>query len=129
MHSLFIFYQVENECGEIPMLIVQNKIDLMDEAVVTSLVKHVQLLLFAYTKLSINFSSDEVENLSRNLGCRLIRTSVKEDVNVSSIFRYLATKCHQQMMNEYNDLAPIGQPTISELQTNICYLITRFYSA
>lgn len=59
--------------------------------------------------------SEEVENLSRHLGSRLIRTSVKEDVNVSSIFRYLATKCHQQMMNEYNDAAPIGQPTISTL--------------
>lgn len=27
--------KVENECGEIPTVIVQNKIDLMDQAVVT----------------------------------------------------------------------------------------------
>lgn len=27
-------FQVENECGEIPMVLVQNKIDLMDQAVV-----------------------------------------------------------------------------------------------
>lgn len=27
--------QVENECGEIPTVIVQNKIDLLDQAVVT----------------------------------------------------------------------------------------------
>jgi Ras-related protein Rab-23 len=26
--------QVENECGEIPTVIVQNKIDLMDQSVV-----------------------------------------------------------------------------------------------
>lgn len=31
----YILLQVENECGEIPMVIVQNKIDLMDQAVVT----------------------------------------------------------------------------------------------
>ena len=28
------FNQVEDECGEIPMVIVQNKIDLIDQAVV-----------------------------------------------------------------------------------------------
>lgn len=27
-------FQVENECGEIPTIIVQNKIDLMDQCVV-----------------------------------------------------------------------------------------------
>lgn len=50
--------------------------------------------------------------LARKLGCRLIRTSVKEDVNVSTVFRYLATKCHQTMMQQYN-VVPVGQPTIS----------------
>lgn len=61
-----------------------------------------------------NFSlSDEVDQLARNLGCRVIRTSVKEDVNVSSVFRYLTTKCHQIMMQQYN-VVPVGQPTISE---------------
>lgn len=58
--------------------------------------------------------SEEVEMLARNLGCRLIRTSVQEDINVSSVFRYLATKCHQIMMQQYN-VVPVGQPTISEL--------------
>lgn len=28
-------FQVENECGEVPTVIVQNKIDLMEQAVVT----------------------------------------------------------------------------------------------
>ncbi|XP_031616414.1 ras-related protein Rab-23 [Contarinia nasturtii] len=83
--------KVENECGEIPTVIVQNKIDLMEQAVVLP---------------------EEVDQLARNLGCRLIRTSVKEDVNVSSVFRYLATKCHQIMMQQYN-VVPVGQPTIS----------------
>lgn len=30
-----ISIQVENECGEVPTVIVQNKIDLMEQAVVT----------------------------------------------------------------------------------------------
>lgn len=84
--------KVENECGEIPTVVVQNKIDLMDQAVV---------------------SPEEAETLSRNLGCRLIRTSVKEDVNVASVFRYLATKCHQIMTQSYNTIVPTGQPAIS----------------
>uniref|UniRef100_W8AB61 Ras-related protein Rab-23 n=1 Tax=Ceratitis capitata TaxID=7213 RepID=W8AB61_CERCA len=74
--------KVENECNEIPTVIVQNKIDLIEQSVVTA---------------------DEVETLARNLNCRLIRTSVKEDVNVASVFRYLATKCHQLMLGESCD--------------------------
>lgn len=31
---LLCYLQVEDECGEIPMVIVQNKIDLVDQAVV-----------------------------------------------------------------------------------------------
>ncbi|EAA05694.4 AGAP011565-PA, partial [Anopheles gambiae str. PEST] len=84
--------KVENECSEIPTVLVQNKIDLMDQAVV---------------------SFEEAEALAHSLGCRLIRTSVKEDVNVATVFRYLATKCHQMMKQQYSQSAPISQPTIS----------------
>lgn len=28
---IFILFQVENECGEIPTVLVQNKIDLVDQ--------------------------------------------------------------------------------------------------
>lgn len=83
---------MENECGEIPTVIVQNKVDLMDQAVV---------------------HPEEAEMLARHLGCRLIRTSVKEDVNVGSVFRYLATKCHQLMKQQYSNVVTVGQPTIS----------------
>nr|XP_037877454.1 ras-related protein Rab-23-like [Bombyx mori] len=65
-------YMVENECGEIPTIIVQNKIDLMDQCVV---------------------GPDEAELVSRALGCRLMRASVKEDVNVGAVFRALAARC------------------------------------
>ncbi|KAG5887098.1 hypothetical protein JTB14_000731 [Gonioctena quinquepunctata] len=65
-------HEVENECGEIPTVIVQNKIDLMEQSVV---------------------NPEEADLLARALGCRLIRTSVKEDVNVVAVFRHLASKC------------------------------------
>ncbi|EFA07061.1 ras-related protein Rab-23 [Tribolium castaneum] len=64
--------KVENECGEIPTVIVQNKIDLMDQSVV---------------------NPEEADLLARALGCRLLRTSVKEDVNVAAVFRHLAARC------------------------------------
>ncbi|CAH1985886.1 unnamed protein product [Acanthoscelides obtectus] len=64
--------KVENECGEIPTVIVQNKIDLMDHSVV---------------------NPEEAELLARALGCRLIQTSVKEDLNVGAVFRHLAAQC------------------------------------
>ncbi|XP_057371661.1 ras-related protein Rab-23-like [Daphnia carinata] len=68
--------KVEDECGEIPMVIVQNKIDLVDQAVV---------------------DAEEVEMLARELHCRLYRTSVKEDLNVSQVFQYLAEKYLSQL--------------------------------
>ena len=33
-HHFGLYIQVEDECGEIPMVIVQNKIDLVNQAVV-----------------------------------------------------------------------------------------------
>ncbi|CAG9813579.1 unnamed protein product [Phaedon cochleariae] len=68
--------KVENECGEIPTVIVQNKIDLIDQSVV---------------------NPEEADLLARALGCRLIRTSVKEDLNVVAVFRHLASKCLQEL--------------------------------
>jgi len=61
--------KVEDECGPVPMVLVQNKIDLMHEAEV---------------------SPDEVERLAKECKMRLYRTSVKEDLNVSGVFQHLA---------------------------------------
>ncbi|EEB15642.1 rab23, putative [Pediculus humanus corporis] len=95
--------KVEDECGEIPTVLVQNKIDLIDQSVV---------------------EPEEVERLSQSLGCKLIRTSVKEDININSVFRYLAAKClseiHEQE-KEYsigNGISPFtinafGSPTVN----------------
>ena len=57
------------ECGEIAMCLVQNKVDLIDRAVA---------------------SADEVEATARKMGLKLYRTCVKENINVSEVFQYLA---------------------------------------
>lgn len=62
---------MEAECGPIACALVQNKVDLLDEAVVTP---------------------QEVEALARRLGVRLYRTCVKENLNVSDVFEYLAAQ-------------------------------------
>ena len=54
--------KVEEECGPIAMVLVQNKVDLMDKAVV---------------------SPDEAEALARRLQLKFFRTCVKEDLNVT----------------------------------------------
>lgn len=85
--------KVEDECGEIPMVIVQIKIDLVDQAVI---------------------DADEVETLARELHCRLYRTSVKEDLNVSQVFHYLAEKYLSQLdaLDDYCDSTPPRSITI-----------------
>lgn len=63
--------KVEDECGSIPMVLVQNKIDLIDQASV---------------------KPEEVENFARECRMRLYRTSVKEDLNVDQVFNYLVER-------------------------------------
>ncbi|XP_025993068.1 ras-related protein Rab-23 isoform X2 [Solenopsis invicta] len=74
--------KVENECGEIPTVLVQNKIDLVDQSVI---------------------DPDEAERLGRALGCKLLRTSVKEDIGVMSVFRHLASRCLHEMRRSDDD--------------------------
>jgi Ras-related protein Rab-23 len=69
--------------------------------------------------------------LARNLGVRLFRTSVKEDLNVAAVFRYLATRCHEIIKQQYNTVLPITTPTISQFsptfhsKTNGTIILTR----
>lgn len=63
--------KVEDEVCDIVMTIVQNKIDLIDEAVMTT---------------------DEVDALAKRLKLKLFRVSVKEGFNVEQVFDYLAVK-------------------------------------
>ncbi|WAR24349.1 RAB23-like protein [Mya arenaria] len=68
--------KVEDEVGEISMVIVQNKIDLIDDALV---------------------QTEEAEALAKKLRLRFYRTSVKDNLNVEEVFRYLAEKYLQQL--------------------------------
>ncbi|XP_042212524.1 LOW QUALITY PROTEIN: ras-related protein Rab-23-like, partial [Homarus americanus] len=69
--------KVEDECGNIPMVLVQNKIDLIDQATV---------------------KPDEVESLTR-----LYRTSVKEDLNVDQVFNFLVER-YLALINHTDDI-------------------------
>ncbi|XP_076440340.1 ras-related protein Rab-23-like [Babylonia areolata] len=84
-------HKVEEEVGEIAMVIVQNKIDLIDHAVVTP---------------------EEAEYLAKKLRLRFYRTSVKENLNVDEVFRYLAEKYQDQMDREMDQLASAGRQRI-----------------
>jgi len=61
--------KVESECGSIVSVLVQNKVDLIDEAKVTS---------------------EEVEALAKELDMKLYRTSVKSNLHVSEVFEHVA---------------------------------------
>lgn len=62
------YQKVQDECGNIVMVLVQNKVDLMDEAVM---------------------EAREVEYLAKKLRLKLYRTCVKDDLNVSEVFQHL----------------------------------------
>ncbi|XP_046332273.1 ras-related protein Rab-23-like [Haliotis rufescens] len=86
--------KVEDEVGEISMVIVQNKIDLIDDALV---------------------QTEEAEALAKKLRLRFYRTSVKENLNVDEVFRYLSQKYLDRLnMVIEEDTAPqkIGQGLI-----------------
>lgn len=62
------YQKVTDECGNIVMVLVQNKVDLMDDAVM---------------------EAREVEFLAKKLRLKLYRTCVKDDLNVSEVFQHL----------------------------------------
>lgn len=61
--------KVEDECGDIPMVLVQNKIDLISQSQIDQ------------------FDADK---LAMECKMKLYRTSVKEDLNVAVVFQHLA---------------------------------------
>lgn len=71
--------KVEAEVGDIPTVLVQNKIDLLDETVL---------------------KNEEAEGLAKRLKLRFYRTSVKEDLNVNEVFKYLAEKYLQRLKQQ-----------------------------
>ncbi|MBN3320827.1 RAB23 protein, partial [Atractosteus spatula] len=71
--------KVEAEVGDIPTVLVQNKIDLLDDSVI---------------------KNEEAEGLAKKLKLRFYRTSVKEDLNVNEVFKYLADKYLQRIKQQ-----------------------------
>ena len=66
------YEKVVNECGQdMAMVLVQNKVDLIDDARVTA---------------------QEAEDMADSLKVKLYRSCVKEDVNVSEVFESLASR-------------------------------------
>ncbi|XP_022107791.1 ras-related protein Rab-23-like isoform X2 [Acanthaster planci] len=71
--------KVEEEVGCIPLVLVQNKIDLVDEAVV---------------------APEEAEALAKRLKLRFYRASVKENLNIDEVFLYLLDKYMQKLQTQ-----------------------------
>ena len=79
--------KVEEECGNIPMVLVMTKMDLLYRATV---------------------DSAEVEKMSRSLGIQLIKTSVKENLNVPRVFEHLASQ-HLASVSKWSSDPPLIQ--------------------
>lgn len=71
--------KVEAEVGDIPTVLVQNKIDLLEQTVI---------------------KNEEAEGLAKRLKLRFYRASVKEDMNVNEVFKYLAEKYLQRLKQQ-----------------------------
>uniref|UniRef100_A0A8B9U333 small monomeric GTPase n=1 Tax=Anas zonorhyncha TaxID=75864 RepID=A0A8B9U333_9AVES len=71
--------KVVTEVGDIPTVLVQNKIDLLDDSCI---------------------KNEEAEALAKKLKLRFYRASVKEDLNVSEVFKYLADKYLQRLKQQ-----------------------------
>lgn len=63
--------KVRSECGNIVIVLVQNKVDLMDDAAM---------------------EPREVEFIAKKLRLKLYRTCVKDDLNVSEVFQHLGAE-------------------------------------
>lgn len=83
--------KVEAEVGDIPTVLVQNKIDLLEETVVKKWVhvsfcqkKHLKFNTKANSRQTLlSHCSEEAEALAKRLKLRFYRASVKEDLNVN----------------------------------------------
>jgi len=65
--------------SDIPLVLIQNKIDLLDQAVV---------------------QQEDADQLAKKLKVRFYRTSVKEDLNVNEVFKYLVEKHIEKLRKE-----------------------------
>eukprot|EP00047_Mylnosiga_fluctuans_P003512 m.229505 g.229505 ORF g.229505 m.229505 type:complete len:227 (-) comp11916_c0_seq1:86-766(-) len=75
--------KVEEEVGSIPMILIQNKIDLVDKAVVTP---------------------EEAKALAEKVKLKFVCTSVQENYNVDQVFQYLGQE-YIKRLKEREDAA------------------------
>ena len=81
---------MEEECGNIPMVLVMTKMDLLYNATIDAC---------------------EVQKLSQSLAVKLMKTSVKENLNISPVFEFLATQ-HLNELSQWSVDPPIIQVKI-----------------
>ncbi|KAJ0039371.1 hypothetical protein NL108_016497, partial [Boleophthalmus pectinirostris] len=86
--------KVEAEVGDIPTVLVQNKIDLLEETVV---------------------KNEEAEGLAKRLKLRFYRASVKEDMNVNEVFKYLAEKYLQRLKQQTAEETEVVHSTSNKI--------------
>uniref|UniRef100_A0A061R075 Ras-related protein Rab-23 n=1 Tax=Tetraselmis sp. GSL018 TaxID=582737 RepID=A0A061R075_9CHLO len=86
--------KVTKEAGDIAMALVQNKVDLIDQAVVTS---------------------EEAEAMAKRLGMKFYRSCVKENLNVSEVFMYL-TQLYDKKLREGQLKAQAAAVSIGSFQ-------------
>ncbi|XP_008320308.1 ras-related protein Rab-23 [Cynoglossus semilaevis] len=97
--------KVEAEVGDIPTVLVQNKIDLLEETVI---------------------KNEEAEALAKRLKLRFYRASVKEDLNVNEVFKYLAEKYLQQLKQQTAEETEVAHTTsnkigvFNNMSSNVC---------
>jgi len=77
---------VEEECGDIPMILVQTKIDLIDNAVMTE---------------------KEANGLGKKLKLPLMRICSKDNIMITELFEYLAIKFFSKNLHKQEGHAPI----------------------
>ena len=77
---------VEDECGEIPMALVQTKIDLIDTAAMTI---------------------KESEGLAKKLQLPMFKVCSKDNVMVTEVFEFLAVKFFSKNLHKQESHAPV----------------------
>ncbi|XP_054154204.1 ras-related protein Rab-23-like [Oppia nitens] len=97
--------KVEYECGDIPMAIVHNKIDLSHQSVVTR---------------------EEAESLAKRYHCKLFRTSVKDNINVENVFHFLA-ESYMESINDDNN--SVDEEPVFKSLNNTSYYSTPVLSS
>uniref|UniRef100_A0A8C8BNJ3 Ras-related protein Rab-23 n=1 Tax=Otus sunia TaxID=257818 RepID=A0A8C8BNJ3_9STRI len=91
--------KVMTEVGDIPTVLVQNKIDLLDDSCIKKILRIFQRKSKITFELLL-YSCEEAEALAKKLKLRFYRASVKEDLNVTEVFKYLADKYLQRLKQQ-----------------------------